>query len=234
MSCTLQIDAAILRFAIPYKYVIYSPKMEHKDDCYEYCRAYSSNPNRCVCISQAEYKQAYGGICYLWYLIYIYLKSCISAVFIFAFIGTYHQYDNVAYPKTVKTSDTSVQPKDIKTSKTFLQSFKALFRSRSVAQPQEEEEILSPLEMGKLCLQVYLDGYKRMLCSGSFPQQANLKMIVEEIFHIFHLLYCPIICHQNSSQPVTQCLGGKFTEVRSFHSISQLTAIDKEDFFTFR
>ena len=152
-------------------------------------------------------------------------------MFIFGSIGTYHQYDNVAYPKTVKTSDTSVQPKDIKTSKTLFQSFKALFRSRSVAQPQEEEEILSPLEMGRLCLQVYLDGYKQMLCSGSFPQQANLKMIVEEIFHIFYLLYCPIICHQNSSQPVTQSLGGKFTEVRSFHSISQLTAIDEEDFF---
>ena len=68
MSCTLQIDAAILRSSIPYKYVIYSPKMEHKDDCYEYCRAYSSNPNRCLCISQAEYKQAYGGI----YFIYVF------------------------------------------------------------------------------------------------------------------------------------------------------------------
>ena len=153
-------------------------------------------------------------------------------MFIFASIGTYHQYDNVAYPKIVKTSDTSVQPKDIKTSKTFLQRAKALFRSRSVAQSQEEEEILSPLEMAKLCLQVYLDGYKQMLCSGSFPQQANLKMIVEEIFRIFHRLNYPTICQQNSSRPSTQCLGGKFTEVRSFHSISQLTAVDKEDFFS--
>ena len=153
------------------------------------------------------------------YVIYITFNynHAFAAMFIFAPIGTYHQYDNVAYPKIVKTSDTPVQPKDIKTSKTFFQSVKALLGFKSVAQTQEEEGILSPLDMGKLCLQVYLDGYKQILCSGNFPQQANLKMIVEDIYHIFHLLYYPIIWHHNSSKPLSQCLGGKFIEVCLFH-----------------
>ena len=62
MTCTLQIDAAILKNPIPYKYVIYSPKMEHPDDCYEYFHAYSGNPNRCLQIAPSKYQQAYGGM----------------------------------------------------------------------------------------------------------------------------------------------------------------------------
>ena len=149
--------------------------------------------------------------------IYSIYSSSSASVFIFAYIGTYHQYDTVVYPKSVKASDTADHPKDIKTTKSFFQRAKAWFRRSSSSQPQEEEDTLSQFEMAKLCLQVYLDGYKQMLCSGSFPQQADLKTIVEEICHIFHLLYCPIICHQKSSQPVGQNLDQKFIEVCSFH-----------------
>ena len=152
-------------------------------------------------------------------MLFIYSICILSSasVFIFAYIGTYHQYDSVVYPKNVKATDTAVHPKDIRTTKSLYQRAKAWFRRSSSSQPQEEEDTLSPFEMAKLCLQVYLDGYKQMLCSGSFPQQADLKAIVEEICHIFHLLYCPIICHQNSSQPVGQNLDQKFIEVCSFH-----------------
>ena len=62
MVCTLQIDAAILKYPIPYKYVIHSPKMEHQDDCYEYLQGYSWDPNRCLQVAVDKYKQACGGM----------------------------------------------------------------------------------------------------------------------------------------------------------------------------
>ena len=153
-------------------------------------------------------------------MLFIYLFYILSSasVFIFAYIGTYHQYDSVVYPRSVKTSETAINPKDIKTSKSLFQraktKAKALLRLSSSSQPQEEENVLSPLDMGRLCLQVYLDDYKQMLSSGSF---ANLKTTVEEICHIFHLLCCPSICNHNSTQPSTKYLDMKFIEVHSFH-----------------
>ena len=50
---------------MPYKYVIYSPKMVHPDDCYEYYHVYSGNPNRCLRIAQEKYLQFYEGMYYL-------------------------------------------------------------------------------------------------------------------------------------------------------------------------
>ena len=146
------------------------------------------------------------------YLIYI---LSLASVFIFAYIGTYHQYDSVVYPRSVK-SDTAVNPKDIKTTKSFLQRAKTKAKAwfRSSSQPQEEENVLSPLDMGKLCLQVYLDEYKQMLSSGSF---ANLNTTVEEICHIFHLLCYPTIYNHHSTKPSPKYLDMKFIEVHSYH-----------------
>ena len=132
-------------------------------------------------------------------------------------IGTYHQYDTVVYPKNVTSCATVVYPKDFKASnslyeKTRKQAKTLLVKLFPGSQPQEEN-ILSPSEMGHLCLLVYLDGHKQMLSSGSFPQQTNLKMIVEEICHIFHLLYHPVICNHNSTTPLEKPLDKKFIEV---------------------
>ena len=135
----------------------------------------------------------------------------------FTCAGQYHQYDSIVYPKHIKTHDTVVYPKDFKPSKSFFgrtkkkaKSFAAFLGFGSSSQPQEEENVLSPLDMGRLCLQVYLDEYKQMLSSGSF---ANLKTTVEEICHIFHLLCHPTICNHNSTQPSTKHLDAKFYEV---------------------
>lgn len=51
MTCTLSIDADILKHPVAYKYVVYSPKRKD-DDCYEYLHGYSGNPNRCLIIPQ--------------------------------------------------------------------------------------------------------------------------------------------------------------------------------------
>ena len=144
---------------------------------------------------------------------HLFIRVCLLHIH----LGTYHQYDTVVYPKDIKTSKSLYEKaKD---------RFKAWVGIGSDSQSQEEEgvTILSPFEMGKLCLHVYLERYKQMLCSGSFTQQANIQMTVEEICHVFIHLYYPIIFNQNYSKPSTQKLDGKFTEV-CFAFMSPITA----------
>ena len=54
MVCKLPIDGNLLTRPLAYKYVIFSPKMSEKDDCYEFLHCYTtyfeSNPNRCLLI----------------------------------------------------------------------------------------------------------------------------------------------------------------------------------------
>ena len=60
MTCTLNIDANNLMSPKGYKYVVYSPKMVHKDDCFEYLHTFTGytpsfqNPNRYLKINLAE------------------------------------------------------------------------------------------------------------------------------------------------------------------------------------
>ena len=146
-------------------------------------------------------------------IMHLFIRVCLLHIH----LGTYHQYDTVVYPKDIKTSKSLYEKaKD---------RFKAWVGIGSDSQSQEEEgvTILSPFEMGKLCLHVYLERYKQMLCSGSFPQQANIQMTVEEICHVFNLLYNPIIFNQNYSTRSARKLDWKFTEV-CFASMSPITA----------
>ena len=61
MTCTLNIDADILKDPVAYKYVVYSPKMENEDDCYEYLHGYGGIVNRCLKIPPSKFAKAYGG-----------------------------------------------------------------------------------------------------------------------------------------------------------------------------
>jgi len=200
MTCTLQIDAVVLQHPIPYKYVIYSPKMEHEDDCYEYLHGYKSNPNRCLEINQP----AHGGVCDSNFSLYIHLPA---AMFMFFFthathLGTHHQYDTVVYPK------------DFKPSKPWYGKTKEKTKSFFGMDVSKEEDVkpLSTFEMGKLCLNTYLEGYRQKLCSGSFPQEANLLTLVQEICHIFKCLFHPLIFRKDFKP--TECkLDRKFLEV---------------------
>ena len=62
MTCTLTIDTTILKSPLPYKYVVYSPRMTKEDDCFEHLYYYASgdrNLKRCLRI---DFKRVYRGM----------------------------------------------------------------------------------------------------------------------------------------------------------------------------
>lgn len=65
MTCTLSIEAELLKGPVPYKYVIFSPKMIGEDDCYEFLHSFAGyidpDPNRCLYIDRNKFAQARGG-----------------------------------------------------------------------------------------------------------------------------------------------------------------------------
>ena len=210
MTCTLNIDAEILKHPVAYKYVVYSPKKENEDDCYEYLHGYGGNPNRCLKIPQNKLSKVYGGKCM--FLLHVIKLQDLSLSHV---SGAYHQYDTVVYPKKTKIS------------KSFLESVKEtgivsaiggkisgwLGRS-STQQGDAAKEMdfkpLLPQQMGELCLKAYLAEYEEKLCSGDF---FSIPLTVESINHIFESLYHRVIIHQKAYTPSDKDLHGSFKEV---------------------
>lgn len=58
MTCTLHIQEELLRNPLEYKYVIFSPRMTGKDDCYEFLHSFAGylnrNYNRCLSIEETK------------------------------------------------------------------------------------------------------------------------------------------------------------------------------------
>ena len=60
MTCTLKIAIDLLSDPKGYKYVVFSPKMVHEYDCFEYLHTFigksnrHQNPNRCLIINPAD------------------------------------------------------------------------------------------------------------------------------------------------------------------------------------
>jgi len=75
MTCTLSIDADILKHPVAYKYIVCSPKMEKEDDCYEFLHGYGGILNRCLRIPQNRFSKLYGGMS-----ICLYLHDCLFCV----------------------------------------------------------------------------------------------------------------------------------------------------------
>jgi len=103
-------------------------------------------------------------------------------------LGTYHQYDTVAYPKKTKVTKTWTEK-----AKATVAGFLGWSQTLKSTENVKELELkpLSSQEMRKYCLEAYLDGYKKMLSSGNFPQPFNIHKLVEDIRRIYNsLLYC--------------------------------------------
>jgi len=133
---------------------------------------------------------------------FVYQLLCLCFLTHTTHLGTHHQYDTVVYPKDLKPSKPWYEKTKEKT-----KSFFGMDVSKG-----EDVKPLSTFDMGKLCLHTYLEGYRQKLCSGSFPQEANLQTIVQEICHIFKCLFHPLIVRKDFKP--TECkLDRKFLEV---------------------
>ena len=119
-----------------------------------------------------------------------YMHMYVAAATFVLLLGTYHQYDTIAYPKKTIVAKTWAGK-----AKATMAAIGGLFglgqTSRSTESVKELElKPLSSQEMGKYCLAVYLDGYRKMLASGNFPQQFDIRELVEDIHHVYSsLLY---------------------------------------------
>ena len=117
-------------------------------------------------------------------------------------LGTYHQYDTVAYPK--KTKVTKTWTEKAKATMAAISGFLGLSQTSRSTESVKELELkpLSSQEMGKYCLAVYLDGYRKMLASGNFPQQFDIRQLVEDIHHVYNSLLIRLTSQQYTGSTV--------------------------------
>ena len=125
-------------------------------------------------------------------------------------LGTYHQYDTVAYPKT-KTWRKTLSGLLTRLGKSLKSAENVELKPLSSHAVKELElKPLSSHEMRRCCLEVYLDGYKKMLVCGNFPQPFNICKLVDDIHHIYSSLYNVI---SQQSDKVVEKKEGSLPEV---------------------
>ena len=125
-------------------------------------------------------------------------------------LGTYHQYDTVAYPKT-KTWRKTLSGLLTRLGKSLKSAENVELKPlSSIAVKELELKPLSSHEMRRCCLEVYLDGYKKMLVCGNFPQPFNICKLVDDIHHIYSSLYNVI---SQQSDKVVEKKEGSLPEV---------------------
>jgi len=111
----------------------------------------------------------------------------------------------VAYPRKTKV-----------VTKTWRETFGGIIsrlRKPSKSAENVKEFELKPLsshEMRKYCLEIYLDGYKKMLVCDNFPQPFNICKLVDDIHHIYSSLYNVI---SQQSDKVVEKKEGSLPEV---------------------
>ena len=126
----------------------------------------------------------------------------LTTIYVGILLGTYHQYDTVAYPIMTKVT------------KTLKEKAKAAIGGLRFGQSlRSTENVLNSQQMGKYCLEVYLDGYKKMLVSANFPQPFDVHKLVEEIQHVYNSLLYRVSSHQVSVREVEK-REGSLQEVR--------------------
>ena len=81
MTCAISFDPEQLKRHIPYKYVIFTPKMKRKDDCYEFLHSFCGyaepDPNRWLSINSTGIAIGGNGIrmCCFWIAIICFIWS---------------------------------------------------------------------------------------------------------------------------------------------------------------
>ena len=131
------------------------------------------------------------------------------------FSGTYHQYDTVTYPKSAKVTKTWLEK-----AKATMAAISGFLRFGPSLRSSDELELkpLDSKEMGKLCLQVYLENYEKLLGSGNLPQKYDIPTLVEEIRHVYNSLLHRAVSQQFSGS-VVERREGSLQEVRVLHAV---------------
>ena len=105
------------------------------------------------------------------------------------FVGEYHKYDTIVYPKKTQVS---------KSWKETLSGYVSRLFSRKKTSDVSKEEEFVPMEFQEMyadCLRCYLEDYKDMVCEGRFHQGSNFGVAVKKISHILSSISSFHLCH---------------------------------------
>ena len=121
----------------------------------------------------------------------------------------------MTYPKSAKVTKTWAEK-----AKATVAAISGFLRLGSGSRSTEELELkpLDSKEMGKLCLQVYLENYEKQLGSGNFPREYDIPTLVEEIRHVYHSLIFRAVFQQHSGS-VVEKREGSLQEVIVLHAV---------------
>ena len=190
MTCTLHIEANLLKYSRGYKYVVYSPKMVEKDDCFEYLHAFvgrTSNfqdPNRHLIVKSTEVNGKF--TC---------MFSGIQIIFIYIYISgnEYLKYDYFVYPKATKVE------------KGHLSQAATAVRRFFTGQDDDRVERFTPLatdEMMKQCLLFYLEPFKDLLLHKvAYPDNFRIDHFVEQVRTIMQQHKVTLVRHPAADTP---------------------------------
>jgi hypothetical protein len=178
MTCTLKIAMDILIAPIGYKYVVYSPKMTHENDCFEYLHSFSGktrshgNPNRCLIINPANRRDE----------------------------SEYHQYDFFVYPEAQKV-EKSVLSQVLNTG---IGIFKYVLNIQENSASEQTFTTLPTYEMMKRCLLFYLEPYHNALLNErGYPSNFNVDWFIVGVKHIFEQHHKPVVQHGQNPYAIT-------------------------------
>ena len=121
----------------------------------------------------------------------------------------------MTYPKSAKVTKTWAEK-----AKATMAAISGFLRLGPGSRSTEELELkpLDSKEMGKLCLQVYLENYEKLLGSGNFPREYDIPTLVEEIRHVYHSLIFRAVSQQFSGS-VVEKREGSLQEVIVLHVV---------------
>ena len=126
------------------------------------------------------------------------------------FLGTFHQYDTIAYPRQVKVK--KVFSERVKrffwgTVGAVRDAFTGGKQSSTRSIEDGKEEVFKPLnlkEMCSACLPAYLQDHHALLSKCNFPENFSIPEIVEEMHCLYSSLRYPPSVHDEHTAPLSR------------------------------
>ncbi len=127
------------------------------------------------------------------------LQAMINPNFVILILGFYHHYDKFVYPMKTKVAKHWYEKGLAELVKETGGMLGQMIGLSTPKQPlQDHFTPMKELEMGKMCLMVYLSDLKQLLCGNNFQHGFDVAVTVEEIVHIFCCVARPCISYQGA------------------------------------